>query len=136
LSYEKDASIELSKCLQVAVITNQVQKPSKIQKQIYRVFQKIPCLPRPVWFQQDAAPAHYAVAMRETSGPWIAAFTGASGVAVRSPDLPSYDNALWGFIKLTAAHKRHMLIEELEKVIRSALASITAAMLCRFSHHT
>jgi hypothetical protein len=73
---------------------------------------------------------------RQVNRPWIAASTGASGVAVRSPDLSSCDNALWDFIKLTVAQKPYTSTEELEEAIRSALSSITAAMQRPFSQHT
>ena len=61
-----------------------------------------------VWFQQNRAPAHYAIAIREflnkvLADEWIRRgsvhLLAPLEWSPRSPDLSSCDNALWGFIK-------------------------------------
>lgn len=98
-----------------------------------------------IWFQQDGAPAHYAIAVREYLNEvfpdkWI----GRGSVHLpaplewppRSPDLSSCDNALWGFIKQKVAATRYETVDELKDAVRRAFTAITPAMLKRISHRT
>jgi hypothetical protein len=98
-----------------------------------------------VWFQQDGAPAHYAISVREYLSDvfrdkWIG--RGSATLAAplewppRSADLSSGDNALWGIIKQDVSRKHYQTAEELKEALRNAFVKITPAMLCRISHRT
>jgi hypothetical protein len=95
-----------------------------------------------VWFQQDGAPVHYAISEREYQsdvfrdkriGRGSATLAAPLEWPPRSPDLSSYDNALWGIINQDVSRKRYQTNEELKEAVRKAFAKITPAMLSRIS---
>lgn len=82
-----------------------------------------------MWLQQDGAPAHYAVAVRNTldvqfPGKWIG-----RGAAIdypaRSPDLTCLDYYLWGRLKSMVYVERPTTREDMKARIRHAVASIS-----------
>lgn len=101
---------------------------------------------RRIWFQQDGAPPHYAVAVRNflnTTFPqrWIGR-RGPVEWPARSPDLNPLDFFLWGYLKSKVYFNRPGNIPQLQDRIRQEIQSITPAMLqnvrdesnARFSH--
>ena len=97
------------------------------------------------WFQQDGAPAHYAITVREClnevfSGRWIGrgspVLPAPLGWPPRSPDLTTYNNSLWGFIKGIVSQSRYNTTDELKDVVRQAFRQVTPARLRKMSHRT
>lgn len=85
------------------------------------------------WFQQDGAPAHNSRAVREYLSErfedrWIGTYSTISWPA-RSPDLTPMDYFLWGFIKNYVYQRQFDNIEELQRLVREAFASISPEML-------
>jgi hypothetical protein len=95
-----------------------------------------------VWFQQDGAPAHYAISVREYLSDvfrdkWIGRGSATLAAPLEWPptgsDLSSCDNAVWGLIKQDLSRKRYQTTEELKEAVRNAFAKRTPAMLRRIS---
>lgn len=88
-----------------------------------------------MWFQQDGAPPHFALVVRDhlnRSFPnrWI----GRGGYILwppRSPDLTPLDYYLWGFLKDAVYANRSTTPEDLQGRIREAIARITPQVLRR-----
>lgn len=98
-----------------------------------------------VWFQQDGAPAHYAISVREYLAEvfrnrWIgrgsALLPAPLAWPPRSPDLSTCDNSLWGFIKECVAQQRYETTNDLKEAVRMAFARISPQMLRTMSHRT
>lgn len=97
------------------------------------------------WFQQDGAPPHYAITVRQYlnevfPNKWI----GRGSVHLpapldwppRSPDLTSCDNALWGIIKAKVSQQRYQTTEQLKDAVRTAFAAINRNLLRKISHRS
>ena len=87
---------------------------------------------RRMLFQQDGAPAHYAVDVRKWldekfSGRWIGR-RGPIEWPARSPDLSLPDFFLWGYLKDIVYRDRPATIEELRDRITQACAEISIEM--------
>jgi hypothetical protein len=75
------------------------------------------------WFQQDGAPPHFGINVREYldvvfPGKWIGR-AGPVEWPPRSPDLTPLDYFLWGYLKSHAFANRPTSLEQLEENIRS-----------------
>lgn len=97
------------------------------------------------WFQQDGAPPHYAITVREYLNDvfrdrWIGRGSAHLPAPLdwppRSPDLSSCDNALWGIIKAHVSHQRYATTEQLKVAVTDAFTTIDRAMLRRISHRS
>ena len=95
------------------------------------------------WLQQDGAPAHYALRVREFLDEvlpqrWIGRGSLHLPAAIewppRSPDLTSCDNSLWGIIKQKVLKQRYQTVEELKQAVREAFREITPPILRKISH--
>ena len=95
------------------------------------------------WLQQDGAPAHYALRVREFLDEvlpqrWIGRGSLHLPAAIewppRSPDLTSCDNSLWGIIKQKVLKQRYQAVEELKQAVREAFREITPPILRKISH--
>lgn len=99
-----------------------------------------------IWFQQDGAPPHFAVAVREFlhrtfPDRWIGR-RGTVEWPARSPDLTPLDFFLWGYLKSKVYTNRPGNIRELKDRIRQEMLNITPAVLqnvrdeciARFAH--
>uniref|UniRef100_H3A326 Tc1-like transposase DDE domain-containing protein n=1 Tax=Latimeria chalumnae TaxID=7897 RepID=H3A326_LATCH len=83
-----------------------------------------------VWLQQDGAPPHYALSVREFLND---SFPDSSPVSpaplkwpARSPDLTTCDNSLWGYIKEIIQSRRYQNNEELKiQFIQDTTISLT-----------
>nr|XP_018913457.1 PREDICTED: uncharacterized protein LOC109041542 [Bemisia tabaci] len=85
------------------------------------------------WFQQDGAPAHFSLAVRnylnaEFPGRWIGR-RGAIEWPPRSPDLTPLDYFLWGHLKSKVYETAPQSIQELKQRIVDECAKITPEML-------
>ena len=88
-----------------------------------------------IYFQQDGAPAHYNLNVRnwlgsKLPGRWI----GRRGLiewSARSPDLTPLDFYLWGFVKQKVYSKNHNSLDELRESITSVICSIKPDVLNR-----
>lgn len=86
-----------------------------------------------IWFQQDGAPPHYAVAVRNylnTHFPnkWIGR-QGQIEWPPRSPDLSPLDYFLWGYLKSKVYHRRPQNLEDLRERIQLETNLITREVL-------
>ena len=89
-------------------------------------------------FQQDGAPAHYALQVRhwlDNCMPerWIGR-RGPYDWPARSPDLTPCDFFLWGYLKDTVYRTRFSTLQQLRERIRAACAGIseeTCRKVCR-----
>lgn len=86
-----------------------------------------------VFFQQDGAPAHYAIIVRDflnVTFPdrWVGR-RGPLEWAPRSPDLTPCDFFLWGYIKSKVYATKPRNLAELEEKIRTACTQIDEQML-------
>jgi hypothetical protein len=97
-----------------------------------------------VWLQQDGAPAHFAIQVREFldeqfPGRWIGRGSASSPAPLkwppRSPDLTTPDNSLWGIIKSHVA-RRYRTNEELRASVEEAFRTITLEVLRNMSRRT
>ena len=95
------------------------------------------------WLQQDGAPAHYALRVREFLDEvlpqrWIGRGSLHLPAAIewppRSPGLTSCDNSLWGIIKQKVLKQRYQTVEELKQAVREAFREITPPILRKISH--
>ena len=98
-----------------------------------------------IWLQQDGAPAHYALAVREFlnehfPGRWIGRGSVERPAPLkwppRSPDLSTPDNSLWGVIKEHVSARRYATNEELRNAVEDAFRTITPDMLQNMSRRT
>ena len=85
-----------------------------------------------IFFQQDGAPPHYALAVRQwlnehLKDKWIGR-RGPIDWPPRSPDLTPPDFFLWGFIKNNVFKIRSTNLEQLKNRIRQSIASIPVEM--------
>jgi len=95
----------------------------------YFFFPKLRDYPENVIFQQDGAPPHFALPVRQyldTKVPnrWIGR-AGPISWPARSPDLTPCDFFLWGFVKDQVFQDLPSSIPQLKTKIRQAIASIT-----------
>lgn len=86
-----------------------------------------------IWFQQDGAPPHYAIVVRqwlneEFGNRWIGR-GGPFPWPPRSPDLTPLDYFLWGYVKSKVYETEPLNLQDLEDRIRNAFATITPEML-------
>lgn len=86
-----------------------------------------------VWFQQDGAPAHFGVVVREFlnqtfPNQWIGR-TGTTEWPPRSPDLSPLDFFYWGYLKSKVYETKPANLNELRDRILNVSNSITAEML-------
>ena len=96
--------------------------------------------PGDIKFQQDGAPPHYAVSVREyldqkLGTRWIGRGGPVSWTA-RSPDLTPCDFFLWSYLKDRVFAIRPNTIAELKTKIRSAIASISEDTLQKVVKNT
>ena len=98
-----------------------------------------------IWFQQDGAPAHYALSVRQLLNEtfpsrWIGrgsdSFPSPISWPPRSPDLSTPDNSLWGIIKERVAMKKCSTNSELREAVIAAFATISADTLEKMSLRT
>jgi hypothetical protein len=102
-----------------------------------------------VWLQQDGAPAHFALSVRNVlnghfPGRWIDRGSPTSPAPMpwppRSPDLTTPDNSLWGIIKGRVAARRYNNNnnnnEDLRRAMEDAFRTITPKMIRRMSQRT
>jgi hypothetical protein len=90
---------------------------------------------RRLYFQQDGAPAHYAVNVRawldlKFKNRWIGR-RGPIEWPPRSPDLTPCDFFLWGYLKDRVYSMKYRTLEELKVRIREACATVTPEMCKR-----
>ena len=80
-----------------------------------------------VWFQQDGASAHFALAVRQRldevfGNRWISRGSDNHPAPLpwppRSPDLTTPDNALWGYIKEKVQRQRYVTTDDLQNAVR------------------
>jgi hypothetical protein len=81
-----------------------------------------------IFFQQDGAPAHNALAVRNYlenrfKNRWIRTF-GSVLWPPRSPDLSILDFFLWGFLKNIIYQNRHNTIQELQHAVEEAFRKV------------
>lgn len=86
-----------------------------------------------LWYQQDGAPAHYTLAVREYLNDifperWIGR-RGAIEWPARSPDLTPLDYFLWGYLKSKVYFSRPNTIDALKERITFELRRITPQMI-------
>lgn len=86
-----------------------------------------------LFYQQDGAPAHYRVTVRDYlndifPGRWIGR-RGPIEWPARSPDLTPLDYFLWGYLKSKVYFNRPNSIEVLKERIRNEIRAITPEML-------
>lgn len=98
-----------------------------------------------VWFQQDGAPAHFALAVRQRltavfGNRWIGRGSVNHPAPLpwppRSPDLTTPDNALWGYIKEKVRRQRYVTTDDLQNAVRVAFQTVTPEMLHQMSTRT
>jgi len=90
---------------------------------------------RRLYFQQDGAPAHYALNVRawldsKFGNRWIGR-RGPIEWPARSPDLTPCDFFLWGYLKDRVYSAKYRTIDELKVRIREACATVTPEMCQR-----
>lgn len=90
-------------------------------------------LDRGIWFQQDGAPPHFAVTVREfLNRTFPQRWIGRRGTVewpARSPDLTPLDFFIWGYLKSKVYTNRPDNIRDLKDRIRQEMQNITPAML-------
>jgi hypothetical protein len=92
-----------------------------------------------VVIQQDGAPAHYAISVRDFLSEHFSVWIGRSAPLSwppRSPDLTTCDNWLWSFVKEHVSHIRMQNIAELKQTVLTAFSLITQQMLRKASKRT
>ena len=89
---------------------------------------------RHVWFQQDGAPAHFAMTVREYlyegfPSRWIgrgsASLPAQLDWSPRNSNLTTCDNSFWGFIKEKVAQQHYTNTDELKRVVTDAFHEVT-----------
>ena len=97
------------------------------------------------WFQQDGAPAHYALSVRKVLDEnflsrWIgrgsASFPSPISWPPRSPDLSNPDNSLWGIIKERVQQVKCVNNSDLREAVVDAFGTITPETLEKMSLRT
>ncbi|GFW98498.1 DUF4817 domain-containing protein [Trichonephila clavipes] len=85
-----------------------------------------------VLFQQDGAPPHWGLTVRESLFPqrWIGR-DGPIAWPPRSPDLTPLDFFFWGYVKYTVYGTQVNSLEELKQNIQTAVATVDVSMLKR-----
>ena len=88
-----------------------------------------------IMFQQDGAPAHYSLIVRNwldkrLPGRWIGR-RGPIEWAARSPDLTPLDFFLWGFVKQKVYVRNYVSLNDLRSSITKAVRSIKPDVLNR-----
>ena len=83
-----------------------------------------------VWLQQDGAPAHFSLHVRELLNAefpdrWIGRGSTSFAWPPRSPDLTTPDNALWGIIKGYVASVKYNTIPQLQDAIVAAFTNVS-----------
>lgn len=89
--------------------------------------------------QQDGAPAHFSISVREFLTTQFPLWIGRGGPLAwppRSPDLTTCDNWLWSFVKEQVSSKRLHSIDELKQAVRDAFGQIKSIMLKRACRRT
>lgn len=86
-----------------------------------------------LWFQQDGAPAHFALRVRRVldanfPNRWIGR-RGTIEWPPRSPDLTPLDYFLWGYLKERVYKTRPVNIDDLKQRISNEIDTITVEML-------
>jgi len=86
-----------------------------------------------IWFQQDGAPAHYELNVRQYldqifQNRWIGR-RGSVDWPARSPDLTALDFFLWGYIKSIVYKTKLLDLADLRRQITLAIRSVTPEML-------
>jgi hypothetical protein len=92
-----------------------------------------------ITLQQDGAPAHYALQVRETLDREFPGWIGRGGRRdwpPRSPDLTTCDNWLWSFVKERVSAQRIQTVDELRESVLAAFGAITPVMLRNASRRT
>lgn len=92
-----------------------------------------------IWFQQDGAPPHYHVNVRQYldlifTNQWIGR-RGSMEWPPRSPDLTPLDYFLWGYVKSMVYKTKPTDLEDLKQRITLAIRSITPQMLNNVRRH-
>ena len=91
-----------------------------------------------VWFQQDGAPAHFTLAVRQRldevfGNRWIGRGSDNHPEPLpwppRSPDLTTPDNALWGYINEKVRRQRYVTTDDLQNAVRAAFQTVTPAFV-------
>jgi hypothetical protein len=86
-----------------------------------------------VWFQQDGAPAHFALSVRNIlnkhfPGRWIGRSSPALPAPLtwppRSPDLSTPDNSLCGIIKDQVSARRYYSSDDLRRAVKDAFTLV------------
>ncbi|KAG2459586.1 TM163 protein, partial [Polypterus senegalus] len=97
------------------------------------------------WFQQDGAPAHFEITVRDRlnevfGNRWIRRGSNNNPAPPpwprRSTDLTTPDNALWGFIKEDLRKRCYSSNDELKHVVRAAFQKVNSQMLQNLSRRT
>lgn len=105
-----------------------------LSTQLFDLLQDVPVhIVEEMWFQQDGAPPHFAVNVKEWlnqqfPGRWIGRGSAINWPA-RSPDLTPLDFFLWGYVKEIVYKEVPTTKDNMKMRIRNAFASITPAML-------
>lgn len=86
-----------------------------------------------IWFQQDGAPPHYQINVRQYlnrifPNRWIGR-RGSMEWPARSPDLTSLDFFLWGYVKSIVYKTQPLDLADLRRRITLAIRSVTPEML-------
>jgi hypothetical protein len=93
-----------------------------------------------IWFQQDGAPPHYDIRVREFldmtfPGHWIGR-RGPIEWPARSPDLSPLDFFLWGYLKLKIYKSRSQTVDELKEKIINECQNISSEVLEKVMEET
>jgi transposase len=104
-----------------------------LQAQVGPTLEELPDLPETLWFQQDGAPPHYGLQVREFLNQafpetWIGR-RGPVAWPPRSPDLTPLDFFFWGFIKHIVFASQPTDLNDLKKKIVRACARVTPQIL-------
>lgn len=102
---------------------------------VHYVFPKLRDYPDSMLFQQDGAPPHYAVTVRQyldrkLPNRWIGR-GGPIAWPARSPDLTACDYFLWGYVKDLVYRELPNTMAELKKKIKTAITGISDATLSK-----
>jgi len=98
-----------------------------------------------ICFQQNGAPAHYALNVREYLNDtfpdkWIGRDSVTSPTPfewpARSPELTTCDNYLWGYMRDIVSKQRYYSNDELKAAVTAAFGTLPPAMLRKcFTEH-
>lgn len=92
-----------------------------------------------IWFQQDGAPPHYQINVRQYLNQifpnrWIGR-RGSIEWPARSPDLSLLDYFLWGYVKSIVYKTKPLNLDDLKRRITVAIRSVTPEMLSNVRRH-